>query len=101
MAIAAIVIHSLPHEQECVSGVLQLMKPVIEWKTVSPDRIAATIECPSLDLLATLQQIKAQPAVLEMDLVFVNYEDDIDAEGYVPCPPLEQLKKSSKNSNVF
>lgn len=75
------------------------MPELIESRAVPPNRIAATLETPADKLFDVLQQIQILPAVHNLELVYVNYEDDLENSGQIPCPPISTLhRKLSKES---
>ena len=87
MAIAAVVITHSPQDQTTLQDALGRMGPLLDIRAVDFDKIAATMELPSEELTAFLKKIAALPEALNLELVFVNYEDDLDEDGFIPTPP--------------
>ena len=87
MAIAAVVITHSPQDQTTLQDALGRMGPLLDIRAVDFDKIAATMELPSEELTSFLKKIAALPEALNLELVFVNYEDDLDEDGFIPTPP--------------
>lgn len=88
MAIAGILIHVIPSDLQALHERLQTWEGVIEARVAGENKIAASAESRSDTLPGLLQNIQADPQVLDLELVYVNYEDDLDSAGNMPAPPL-------------
>lgn len=95
MAIAAIVLHLAGSPQEPETA-LRAMPEMVEAAFVPPDKLAATLECPSETMLACLQKAANLPNVWNLELVYVNYEDDLDENGHMKAPPFEDISKKKQ-----
>lgn len=85
MAIAAVVLHAtgrLPDLQKSARA----FPWVVDTRPVPPDKLAVTLESQSRSIMDNLQLLAALPEVWNLGLVFVNYEDDLDPDGFMPCP---------------
>lgn len=74
------------------------MPELLQAARGAPGRVAATFETPASKLLGRLQACQKLPGVIGLELVYVNYEDDIDANGFIDCGPLEDLRRKLKNN---
>lgn len=99
MAIAAIVLHVPGPELEGAIRSLQKMPELLEAAQGAPERVAATFETPASKLLECLQKCQKIPGVLGLELVYVNYEDDMDKDGFIDCGPLDELRRKLKNKS--
>lgn len=93
MAIASIVVHTFPASLQNLQNDLQALAEIVAARSVEPDRIAAAVETSAAKLPRILQNIEKMPEVLNLELVFVNYEDDLDKSGGIACPPLADILK--------
>lgn len=73
---------------------MQTLEGRIEINQIGSDRLAATVEAPSSSLPLLLRRIQDFPNVFELELVYVNYEEDLDADGNMPCPPISKILKN-------
>lgn len=96
MAIAAIVAHTFPNSLRGLDKALRARKEIVETRISPPDRIAATVEASSANLTKILQKIQEMDDILSLELVYVNYEDDLDADGSMPCPPVSEFLNRKK-----
>ncbi len=92
MAIAGFVIQSSPDHLQGLQKALQNLTEVIDSLVVQPDRVAASLETPSLNILRAFKKINTLPGVLNLEIVYINYEDDLDRDGSIACPPLSELR---------
>lgn len=90
MAIASIVAHSLPEDLAELHKSLLSFGEALECRTLPPDKLAATLECPGERLPSVLKKIAQLPKMLDMELVFASYEDDLDDA--MPMPNMEIFK---------
>lgn len=91
MAIAAIVVEVEPQTASRAGKALEEIDGVTGWQLAAPGRLAATVECPADKLPELLQRISDMRDALDLELVFVNYEDDLDEDGQILCPSLSGL----------
>lgn len=91
MAIAAIVLHSLGSLRELERS-LQALPWIVETKQIPPSKIAATLESPSEKIMEHLQKTGELPLVGDLELVYANYEEDMDIDGHMNCPPQHSTK---------
>lgn len=88
MAIAGIVV-SAPQERLAELRILLLgQRGVLEVReTAGAGRLAVVLESPSHTLQRDLEHVNGLPHVLMLDVAFINYEDDLDSQGHMRCPP--------------
>lgn len=98
MAIAALVIHANPDDLPGLMPALQASGLLTQFQQAAGDRIGAILECPSDRLLRTLEELQAIPGVWNLELAYVNYEDDLNGDGQMPCPPIEDLFPDRRGS---
>lgn len=87
MAIAGIVLQvtqgRLPETREA----LRALAGVVDVQGVEDDaKLAVVLESPSRTLQADLEALRAIAHVLQLDVAYVNYEEDLDDQGRMPCP---------------
>lgn len=87
MAIAGIVLVHSPQSQEALLETLGGMAPISALSPVNPEKLAVSLELPSAELTTFLKKLATLPLVQDLELVFVNYEDDLDDEGHIAVPP--------------
>lgn len=92
MAIAAIVLHSTGSLQE-LENALRALPGTVDAKQVQPGKLAATIESPAEKLIQTLEKAQNLPGVWNLELVYVNYEEDLDSAGFMNTPPILRKRK--------
>lgn len=95
MAIAALVAHSMPGGAQGLLEALRSCPAIVDCQLAGEGRIAAALEAPSDGLLGALELVEKLPGLVNLELAYVNYEDDIGADGAMPCPPLSQIHKKS------
>lgn len=95
MAIAAIVLHSTESLQE-LENALRALPGTVDAKQVPPGKLAATIESPAETLIRSLEKAENLPGVWNLELVYVNYEEDLDCSGFMNSPPAHLLRKRKK-----
>lgn len=87
MAIAGVVLTvTLGHQGEAGEA-LKAFPGVIEVQAVEEIKLAAVLESPSERLQSDLEALSELPHVIQLDVVYVNYEDDMDSSGHMACPP--------------
>lgn len=94
MAIAAIVLHAHPADLKSLLTLLKAEKNILDCQQAAEDRIALTIETSAATLLQALEKIKSLQGVWNLELVYANYEDDLDQNGSIACPPIAEIKKT-------
>ena len=88
MAIAGIVVSSLREHLKPLCSELRATRGVLEVQEVpGADKLAVVLESPSRTLQGYLEYVNGLPHVLALDVAFINYEDDMDSQGHMPCPP--------------
>ena len=88
MAIAGIVVSSLREHLKLLCNELRATRGVLDVQEVpGTDRLAVVLESPSRTLQGYLEYVNGLPHVLALDIAFINYEDDMDSTGHMPCPP--------------
>lgn len=98
MAIASVVVQTLTADAEGVLTSLRSSPAVLQAVEASPGRIAAGVETPADSLLKVLRDLERLPGVVQLELVFVNYEDDMDENGFIECGDMEALRKQLKKA---
>lgn len=96
MAIAAIVLQVSASDLEGALASLQNMPEIVAAAQGAPERIAATIDAPAAELLNCLQKCQNLPQVIGLELVYVNYEDDMDRDGFIACASLNEILQKMK-----
>lgn len=91
MAIAALVVETREESMEGVLSALRNLPSILEANPATASRIGAALEIPANNLLDALQVCKNLPGVIDIELVYVNYEDDIDACGFIECGSYETI----------
>lgn len=87
MAIAGIVISAPRHRLTQVRELVRLVPGVLDVQFVDGQpRLAVVLESPSQTLQKDLEGLRALPDVLELDVAYANYEDDLDSDGHMACP---------------
>ncbi|OXS29235.1 MAG: hypothetical protein BCS36_03025 [Desulfovibrio sp. MES5] len=88
MAIAGIVVSSLREHLLPLCSELRATRGVLDVQEVpEADKLAVVLESPSQTLQGYLEYVSGLPYVLALDVAFINYEDDMDSTGHMPCPP--------------
>lgn len=91
MAVAGIVLHASPANLQGLLKALQNEAEVMDCQIVPPGRIAASVETPSINILRVLKKLGNLPAALDLELVYINYEDDLERDGAIICPPISEV----------
>ena len=88
MAIAGVVISCLREHLLPLCNELRATRGVLEVQEVPDvDKLAVVLESSSRTLQGYLEYVNGLPHVLALDVAFINYEDDMDITGHMPCPP--------------
>lgn len=98
MAIASLVIHVNPDDLQKLMLQLRSSGILTEYQKASPDKIAAILESGADKLLRKLETIEKMPGVLNLEIAFINYEDDLGEDGFMNCPDLSQIFSSQKKN---
>lgn len=86
MAIASFVLHTGESLQSLLARI-RTFPCLVAAEEIPPGKVAAVIEIPAIDLTAALKKLSSLPGVWNLELVYVNYEDDLDSGGFIACPP--------------
>lgn len=90
MAIAGIVISAAQDRLSEVRELVRDVPGVLDVQLVREEhKLAVVLERPSRTLQRDMESLRALPHVLEVDVAYANYEDDLDSEGHMACPPRE------------
>ncbi|MBQ7609264.1 MAG: chaperone NapD [Desulfovibrionaceae bacterium] len=93
MAIASLLLNISESDRKALHTSLTARQDILEIQD-TPENAAQkglilVVECPSDALSGTLKEIADLPGVLELNLVYANYEDDLECDGTMPCSPSE------------
>lgn len=67
---------------------LRATRGVLELQEVPDvDKLAVVLESSSRTLQGYLEYVNGLPMWVALDIAFINYEDDMDITGHMPCPP--------------
>ena len=86
MAVAGIVLTATLGHQAEVAEALKSIAAITEMQLVDEIKIAAVVESPSDRLQEDLEAANDLEPVVQIDVVYVTYEDDMDGEGHMACP---------------
>ena len=104
MAIASIIIVAPDERLNGLEALLRGRASVVETRRTPDDAVipglAVVLERSSAELRAELEDLSRIPGVDELHLVFANFEDDIDAEGNMPCPPRGEGKRRRRSEDL-
>jgi len=95
MAIAGIVLTTAPGQEGRGLAVLRRWPGVCDVQDAGEGKLAAVLERPSQDLQQALEDLAGLDHVLQLDVAYVDYEDDLDANGHMACPPHQNGKRHS------
>ncbi len=88
MAIASLLLNISETDRKALTATLTARKDITEVKDTPENAVQKglilVVECPSDAIAGTLQEIAALPGVLELNLVYANYEDDLGSDGTMP-----------------
>lgn len=87
MAIGSFFVLHTPQDQESVLEILGSFPQIVELSPVQEDKTAAAIELPGQEVTSFLKKISSINQILSLELIFVNYEDDLDENGNMLLPP--------------
>lgn len=95
MAIAGIVLNVVEGRLPETREALRAVPGVVDVQSVDDDgKLAVVLESASRTLQANLQALRDVAHVLQLDVAYVNYEEDLDEQGHMPCP--EPAPRASK-----
>lgn len=87
MAIAGIFALHVPQSRDDLLKSLGNMPQILELKPVDTGKLAISLELPGSELTAFLKKLSDLEDILNVEVIFVNYEDDLDTEGHMEIPP--------------
>ena len=100
MAIAGIILTpDAGQESRCLEALCNWSE-VIETRQVDAGKLAAVVECSSLDIQKVLEGLAGIDSVLQLDVAYINFEDDMDSEGCIPCPPHQSCKRAKNGRGL-
>lgn len=95
MAIAAIVLHTAESPRELEKS-LRAFPWIVDVKFAPPDKLAVALDSPANELMGNMQIAANLPGVWNLELVCVNYEDDLESGEDMNCPPIAEIWKKIK-----
>lgn len=96
MAIAGIVISVAQDRLSEVREFVRDVPGVLDVQLVCEEhKLAVVLESPSRTLQKDLESLRDLPHVLEVEVAYANYEDDLDSEGHMACPPREPRSRKA------
>ncbi len=88
MAIAGIVVNVTAEGQSQACEALRRAPGIVDVRSLEDGcRLAAVLESPSQRLQDDLKALNDLEHVLQVDVAYVNYEEDLDDSGHMACPP--------------
>ena len=87
MAVVGLVLIPLPGREDALSAALDGFPGVVERRDAEAGRLVAVLECSSREIRDRLEALASLEPVLELSVAYADYEDDLDADGHMPCPP--------------
>lgn len=87
MAIAGVFAVHAPQDREPLRIALGSMPQILEIAPVDDNKLAITLEAPAFALTSFLKQLGEMDSILNLEVIYVNYEDDLDRDGYMDVPP--------------
>ena len=105
MAVAGVIIQCIPGKPLEFADKIKANPTVVDIQPVPGQEgvpvgeeglgptLAAVLECRSDTIKGEMEKIKKLPFVLLLDMTYINYEDDLEAEGTIPCPPHERRER--------
>ncbi len=96
MAITSLVITTLPGTSEIVLEKVSAHQEIAEVQiSHDPTRLVAVLEANADKIQDIIKNFKEIDNVLAVDIAYINYEDDIEREGTIPCPEhISKLKQT-------
>lgn len=94
MAVVGLVVIPLPGRERAAADALAAFPGVVEQRQADEGRLVAVLECSSRDIRDRLEAVAALEPVLEMSVAYADYEDDLDADGHMPCPPPRRRRRA-------
>ena len=94
MAIVGLVFMVSPHCTEKVQQDLLQQEGITDVQpTADSQRLVAVLEVHSDKVESGMKHLQQVPDVLSVDIAYINYEDDLEREGHIPCAPYERKRK--------
>ncbi len=88
MAIAGIVVNVTAAGQSQACEALRRVPGIVDVRALEDGcRLAAVLEAPSQRLQDDLEAVNDLEHVLQVDVAYINYEEDLDDSGHMACPP--------------
>ncbi len=87
MAVVGLVLIPLPGREDALAAALDGFPGVVERRDAEAGRLVAVLECSSRDIRDRLEALASLEPVLELSVAYADYEDDLDVDGHMPCPP--------------
>ncbi len=94
MAVVGLVVIPLPGQEDAAARALASFPGVVEQRQADGGRLVAVLECSSRDIRDRLEEAAALEPVLELAVAYADYEDDLDDEGHMPCPPPRRKRRA-------
>ena len=101
MAIAGLVVMTEPVSTDIVQNLLLEHYGITEVQpTVDRQRLVAVLETSSDTVESSIKGIQNLPHVLSVDIAYINYEDDMERVGHIPCAPYERKRHHNLENKV-
>ncbi len=87
MAITGLVITTAPNTAENIAKTITPQEFFTEVQAShDPDRLVAVLEVSADKVQDEIKKLQDMENILAVDIAYINYEDDIEKEGDIPCP---------------
>lgn len=90
MAIASVLLNVMPEDMKGLEKQFNSFSCLTDCKKLPESSnftgFAAVIEAPAGDLTEKMKELASLPEVIELQLVFADYEDDLDDSGQIDMP---------------
>lgn len=94
MTIAGLVIMGTAQSMKALKAKLMGNPSIVEIQESSEDtRIAAVVETDSDKVESFMSSLLEWDEVVTVDVAYINYEDDIEDKGHIPCPVFNAKRK--------
>ncbi len=85
MAIAGLVITS--NAEVNISEAMNNQESIVQVEAShDPNKIVAVLDVSADRLQKEIENIQKIEGIIAVDVAYINYEDDIEREGSIPCP---------------